>query len=138
MATGLLSKGITLHYDPANGTSWTALPDLQEIPEMGATVEKVEVTTLADSAKRYINGIKDYGDLVFKFLYANGVSDSYRLLAAKEATGTVASWKITLPDSTTFIFSGFPTVKVDGAGVNAPLTFSVSIALNTAISITNP
>jgi hypothetical protein len=136
MATGLLSRGITLHYDPANGTSWVALPDLQEIPEMGAVAEKVEVTTLADTAKKYINGIKDYGELVFKFLYANGVSDSYKLLAAKEAAGTVAAYKVTFPDNTTFVFSGFVSCKIDSAAVNAALTFSASIALNTAITIT--
>lgn len=132
---GLLSKGITLHYDPANGTTWVALPDLQEIPEMGATVDKVEVTTLADASKKYINGIKDYGDLSFKFLYANGTNDSYKLLHAKEELGTVASFKVTFPDATTFIFSGYPVCKTDSQAVNAAITFTCAITLNTAITV---
>jgi hypothetical protein len=132
---GLLSRGITIHYDAAGGTTWVALPDLQEIPEMGASVEKVEVTTLADASKKYINGIKDYGDLAFKFLYANGTNDSFKLLNAKEVAGTVASFKVTFPDNTTFIFSGFPVCKVNSQAVNSAITFTCNINLSSAIAV---
>ena len=62
MATGLLSKDIKLSYKLA--AAFVELPDLQEIPELGGDVDKVEVTTLADGARRYINGIKDYGAMI--------------------------------------------------------------------------
>ena len=79
MATGILSKDITLSYK--KNEVWTEIPDLQEIPDLGGDVDTVEVTTLADGAKRYIKGIKDYGDLAFKFLYDNSTDTSnYRVI----------------------------------------------------------
>lgn len=45
----------------------------------------MDVTTLADNAKRYINGIKDYGDLDFKFLYDNASEGAnYRIVKGLE------------------------------------------------------
>ena len=136
MASGLLTKGITLEYKVPAG-SFVALPDLMEIPDIVASVEKVEVTTFADANKRYISGIADYGDLNFKFLYGNGASDSYRLLKASEIADNLCEYKITFPDATTFIFSGYVNVKIDSNTVNGALTFTASVALNTAVVI-NP
>jgi hypothetical protein len=134
MATGLLSRGITLSYRTTLA-AFANLPDLQEIPEMGATAEKVEVTTLADTAKRYINGLKDYGEMAFKFLYANTASDSFYILRALESAGTLTTFRIEFPDYSTFVFSGYVSVKIDSAGVNAPLTFTLNINMNTDITI---
>ena len=134
--TGLLSKGTTLSYKLAS--VMTVLPDLQAIPDLGGTVDKIEVTTLADSNKRYIKGLKDFGDLSFKFLYGNAVTDSFRILNGLEAAGTVQDWELELPDGTTFTFSGYPTVVIDGfEGANA-LTFTLNITLNSAMTVTNP
>ena len=71
---GLLTKDIKLSYK--NNSTYTEIPNLQECPELGGTAEKVEVTTLADGNKKYINGIKDFGDLAFKFLYDNSTTTS--------------------------------------------------------------
>lgn len=135
--TGVLSKGTELKYNSGTSGSpvWTTIPDLQEVPQLGGSPDKVEVTTLADAAKRYIQGIKDYGDLSFKFLYdASTSTSSYRLLKGLE--GAVKQYKVVLPDGTSFAFSGEVVVKVDQAGVNAALTFSADIALNSDISVT--
>lgn len=140
---GLLSKDIKLSYN--DGIELVALDDLQEIPELGGDVDKVEVTTLADGARRYINGLKDYGDLAFVFLYDNELStSSYRVLRTLqegfEADPTLAatSWEVELPDGTKFQFDGFPTVKLNGAGVNAPITFTLNIALNSDMTVVDP
>ncbi len=137
VGTGILSTGITLGYSAVPATTYTVIPDLQSIPELGGDVDKVEVTTLADSSRRYINGLVDYGDLQFTFLYDNDdATASWRILQAMN--GVLKSWEITLPDTTTFKFTGMPYVKLGAAEVNAPLTFTLSIALNSAMTITNP
>lgn len=138
MASGMLSKGITLGVKEGSGSTYTDLPDLMEIPELGATVEKVDVTTLKDANKRYINGVGDYGDLQFKFLYANGTSDSFRKLKALETAGKVNDYQITLPDGTKFAFSAQTSVKLDSTAVNGALTFTASLSLNSEMTITNP
>lgn len=137
MATGILSKGITLSYKDA--TTFKPIPDLQEIPDLGGDTDTVETTTLADGAKRYIKGIKDYGDLEFKFLYDNTAeSSNYRILRKLEDAGTVTEWKVAFPDGTEFTFSGSVTTKISGAGVGDAMTFSGTITLSTDISVKNP
>ena len=68
MAQGLHSKGIKLSYG-TSASSYIDLTDLQEIPELGGESEAIDITTLADVAHMYTDGIKNYGDsLAFKFL----------------------------------------------------------------------
>lgn len=135
MAQGLLSKGIKFEYS-ANGTTYTEINNLQEIPSLGGTPDKVDVTCLADGNKKYINGLVDYGDLAFKFLYDNSSETSnYRVL--KSLTG-INHFKITFPDNTAFSFTGECSCSLDAASVNAALTFTANIALNSEIEVTNP
>ena len=123
---GIISKGIKLSYDPANGSEFQELTNLQEIPELGGETEAIEVTTLADAAHVYTDGIKNYGDsLPFKFLYEKVQ------FAALAKVGTVCKWKVELPDSTSCTFSGPCSVKLDGVGVNAALTYTLSVKPNT-------
>ena len=125
---GLLTKGITL------SKGGTVLKGLQETPEIGSTPEKVEVTTLEDSAKRYIAGLDDYGDLAFKFLYDNeGDDSSFRVLSAAQKTGDIEEYTVTFPDKTAFKFQASVAVKMDSATANNPLTFTATLTLNSAI-----
>ena len=134
---GLLSKGITLSYK--KNEVYTVIPNLQEVPELGGAAEKVDVTTLADGNYKYINGIKDFGDLAFKFLYDNaGETSNYRVCRGLEEAGRVVEWKVEFPDGTGFEFSGEASTAIDSAAVNAALTFTLNITLNSEIAVTNP
>ena len=42
----ILSKGIKLAYSSSGTTSYTDLTDLLEIPSLGGSIDKVDVTTL--------------------------------------------------------------------------------------------
>lgn len=135
---GILTKGITLSYKK-DGTTYDVIANLQECPELGGTAENVEVTTLADGNKKYIKGIKDFGELAFKFLYDNsGAQSNYRVVRGLEEAGNIVEWKVTFPDNTTFAFSGEVTTAIDSAAVNAALTFTATITLNSDITVTNP
>ena len=134
---GLLNKDIKLSYK--NNDQYVEIANLQECPELGGTAEKVDVTTLADGNKKYINGIKDFGDLAFKFLYDNSTTTSnYRVVRGLEEAGNVVDWKVTFPDNTEFMFSGEVTTAIDSASVNNALTFTANITLNSDITVTNP
>ena len=135
---GILTKGITLSYKK-DGSNYAVIANLQECPELGGTAENVEVTTLADGNKKYIKGIKDFGELAFKFLYDNsGAESNYRIVRGLEEAGNIVEWKVTFPDNTTFAFSGEVTTAIDSAAVNAALTFTATITLNSDITVTNP
>ena len=144
---GILSKGIkfslgTATYDTSTGewsfSSYSEVPNLQSIPSLGGDIEKVDVTTLADGARQYINGIKDYGDLEFKFLYDNAESTSnYRVLRTAELSGDTKAIKIELPDETVFQFAADVAVSIDEAEVNQALTFTCSCGLQSDIGVSS-
>ena len=118
----VISKGITLFHGEKE------LTNLQEIPELGGEAEAIEITTLADAAHMYTDGILNYGDsLAFKFLYEKA---QFVELSALEGS---QSWKVELPDATTCSFSGSASVKLDGVGVNAALTYTLSIKPDSAM-----
>lgn len=136
---GILSKGITLSYKSVGSEDYTLIPNLQEVPELGGSAEKVDVTTLADGNYKYINGIKDFGDLAFKFLYDNsGETSNYRVCRGLEEDGIVIDWQVEFPDGTTFEFAGEASTAIDSASVNSALTFTLNITLNSDITVTNP
>ena len=125
----VISKGITLAYKAGEAQEYTNLTNLQEIPDLGGEVEAIEITTLADAAHTYTDGIKNYGDsLDFKFLYEGTQFETLNAL-----TGTV-SWKVDLPDGASCSFGGTSSVKLDGVGVNAALTYTLSVKPNTAMT----
>lgn len=122
-----ISKGIKLSYK-ANGDSYTDLTNLQEIPDIGGEAEAIEITVLSDEAHMYCDGIKNYGDsLAFKFLY-----EKEQFTTLSGLTGS-KEWRVTLPDSTACSFSGSASVKLDGVGVNAALTYTLSIKPDSAM-----
>ena len=46
--------------------------------------------------------------------------------------------RVELPDGTGFAFSGQVSTKIDSAAVNAALTFTATISLNSDMVVTNP
>lgn len=127
MAT--ISKGIKLSYKEASGSQYTELTNLQEIPDLGGEAEAIEITTLADAAHMYTDGILNYGDsLAFKFLY-----DKTQFTTLTALTGSI-SWKVELSDGATCTFTGTSSVKLDSVGVNAALTYQLSIKPNSAMA----
>lgn len=123
----LISKGITLSYN--TGDSFKELTNLQEIPDLGGDTDAIEITTLADSAHTYAKGLINYGDsLAFKFLYDDGGKQFAELNGLAATSGVM--WKVTLPDEKTCTFGGTCSIKLDGVGVNAALTYTLSVKPN--------
>ena len=132
---GLLSKDITLSYK-ASGDAYTDLTDLMEIPEIGnGSKEKIDVTTLSDAVKKSIAGLGDSAqDLAFKFLY-----DKAQFATLSKLSGSY-EWKVGIPDGdsgaigTTATFTGTPSVKLAGVGVNSAMTYTLTITVESEIT----
>ena len=122
----VISKGIELSYKNGAASEFIKLTNLQEIPELGGDTEAIEITTLADAAHMYTDGIKNYGDsLTFKFLYETAQFETLQNLEGS------SEWEVSLPDGTTCTFGGTSSVKLDGVGVNAALTYTLAVKPNT-------
>lgn len=125
----VISKGIKLSYKNGESAQFVELKDLQEIPDLGGETEAIEITTLADAAHMYTDGILNYGDsLAFKFLYTK------EQFASLQALKTSCDWKVELPDGEACTFSGTCAVKLDGVGVNAALTYTLSVKPNSEMA----
>ena len=142
----ILSQGITLSVKKLDtAPDYTVIPGLLEVPDIGGTTEKVDVTTLADTSRQYINGIKDYGELTFKFVYDGLCCDGsgsdkisnyqflYDLFEGKNASTETKKWKIEYNSTPTrhfnFTFDGYGSLSMDSASVNSALTFTLTITL---------
>lgn len=148
MAT--ISKGITLSwqegdYNEASGFFGDGqiylLTNLLEIPEVGAAesgFEQIDITTLADSKFVYMNGLETTGEpeaLEFKFLYEKeqfallekGGNQKHGDWDEAHLNMRAHQWTITLPDGSTCKFLGKHNVRLEGVGVNAAITYIVSI-----------
>lgn len=135
----MLANGAKLGYKKTGGSTYTDLPGLKEIPEMGIDPEKVENTCLTDKNKQYENGIGDAGDITYKFKYDNSKADCpYRVMRAAQDSGEVLSFQETLVDGTTTEFEGQVSVKRTGGGVNGVIEFNLAISLQSDLTVTDP
>ena len=135
----MLANGTMLGYSKTSGsTSYTDLPGLKEIPEIGSEKEKVDNTALTDKHKVYEKGIGDLPEMTYKFKYDNTKADSpYRTLRKADEDGTVLYFK-TDPDKTTIEYGAQVSVKRTGGGVNGVIEFEVTMTVQTDITYTDP
>lgn len=135
----MLANGIKLGFKKTGGSTYTDLTGLKEVPEIGSDPEKVENTCLSDTVKQYEYGIGDPGDLEFKFKYENKTATSpYRVLRKSAEAKEVLSFEEKFPDGTVFTWDAQVNVKLGGGGVNGALEFTLSMALQSKITIVDP
>ena len=135
----MLANGITLGVKTGSGSTYTVLPGLKEVPELGVDPEKVDNTVLSDKIKQAELGIGDIGDLAYKFKWDNKAADnSYRKLRELANSGEKASFEETFPDGTKFQFDAQCSIKVGGGGGNAAVEFTVNMALQSDITVVDP
>ena len=123
----------------SSAATYTNLPGLKEIPEIGADPEKVDNTCLTDTLIQYELGIGDPGDMAFRFKLVNSAAgDSYRILRTLEEAGKANEYQLKLADGTTYTFSAQVALKVNGGGVNTAMDFTANLGLQSAIVVANP
>lgn len=136
----MLANGAKLGYKKkdAEGT-YTDLPGLKEIPELGTEPEKVENTTLTDPHMMYEMGIGDLPEMVYKFKYENvSATSPFRVLRAAQDSGEVLSFQETDPDGTVIEFDAQVSVKRTGGGVNGVIDFDVTMIVQSELTYVDP
>lgn len=134
----MLANGITLGVKKKDENEYKILKGLKEVPELGADPEKVDNTCLEDKTKKYELGIGDPGDLTYKFKWTNEENGSYRTLREIADSGEVVSFEETFPDGTKFQFDAQSSVKVGGGGVNGVIDFTLTLGLQSDITVNDP
>lgn len=124
------------------GTNYTKLIDITSFPDLGGAPEMLETTTLSDGAQTYIAGIESRDAMEFECNYTKADYDKIKALEGTEGSfsiwmgGTVANGVVTPTGSDgKYDFKGYPSVYINGGGVNEVVKMTVSIAPSTAITI---
>lgn len=133
----MLVNGVTLKWCATATGTFANMPDLKEVPDLGAEPEMVDNTALADSIIHNEQGIGDPGSMEYVFRFVNAAAtDSFRI--AKTRDGQLTYFKHELTDGTIYSFSGIPSFRLSGGGVNDPQEFVMAIALQSDLTVTDP
>ena len=112
----VIGSGTTIDYSTDAGTTWIALPEAHSIDAFGTEGSFVDATTLADTTKKYVAGIKDTPEINLVVNHDAASTAVSGILAAANAGETV-KMKVTFPDGQTATFdmalSGY-TTQVEG------------------------
>lgn len=134
----MLANKAKLGYSATESGTVTNLPGLKSLPELGAEPTMVDNTCLTDTMIVNEMGIGDPGTLEYVFKFVNSsTTDSYRVLKAL-SSDTTYYWTQEMADGTKFKFGAQPSVRVGGGGVNEAIEFTLSLAIQTDITVTNP
>jgi hypothetical protein len=136
------TQGSKFYYSEA-GSVYTEILGVMELPEIGGKPGKIDTTDLASTIKTNMPGLKDPGDMAFKFIFDNsGATSNFRVLkgleTSEESDNVSDYFKVLYDDGTYVIWRGYVTVSMDSAKVDDKLTFTANISASTDFTWTNP
>lgn len=132
--TYLLDGGATTGVQ----TFTTALVDIKDFPDLEGEREEIDVTTLSDASRKFIDGVKNNASWVFTCNYTKA---TYEALDALDGTekyygvflGSLSGSNPTGSDGM-FVTKGKLSVMKSGGGVNDPHEMSVKITLTDSVT----
>lgn len=124
-----------------DGTAYEKLVDIKEFPDLGSVPPTVDITTLSDNQKMYLNDIKDPGSLEFNCNYDKEDYAKLKALEGKKGHkfaiwfGASTAAGVDTPDGNDgkYEFEGELTVWIKGGSVSAAVDMGVAIAPSTEI-----
>lgn len=137
----IIAYGAKVERSIDGGTTWAAIPECKGVAIPVVETDYQDVTNLdsEDGFREYIKGLKDAGVISVPCGYT---SAGYEQQLADEATDAPVMYRTTLKkavDQSTgdvFEFSGFPTPKVEGGDIGAPVEMSIDIRTTGAVTWT--
>lgn len=113
----------------------TDLPGLQNIPDLGGTPNKIDVTCLDDDVTKSIPGIQELGDMAFTFFNDNAEGSAETVLFGKYNTDKLAvhDFELVLSNGVKYTFSGTIALVQKGGGINTAATFDLNVYLTSDI-----
>lgn len=127
----VLSAKTSLSWKKQGGATFEKLTVITATPDIGSDPERVDVTTLDDTERRYIKGIQDQENLAFPCVYRK--EDFVKLKQAADAGG-LHEFQLTYPDGTGYNVTGELSVVMSGTEINAALAFVVTIIPNSKLT----
>ena len=122
----------------ASGT-YTKLVDIKDFPDLGSAPDTIEVTTLSDKMKRYVQGLQDTGSFEFTYNYTktdftkvkaldDNATHYFELDFGNDGAGGEGS----------FYFAGQVSTYVSGAGTGAVVEAKIIVTCDSEVKTTKP
>ena len=133
----MATKGIgtTFSFTPSGGTA-TLVGTLTAISELTCDSALIDVTTLEETSgcRRYIQGLRDAGELRLTGFHARGDAGQQALRAAYQS-GTAGTALITFPDGLKAAFPALvKSVSLGAAQVDGAIGFSCVLHADGAVT----
>ena len=124
--------------DTATGT-YTELVPVKDFPDLGSAPDTIEVTTLRDKMKRYIQGLQDTGS--FEFTYNYTKTDFTKVKALDD--NTTHYFELDFGNDGeggegTFFFAGQVTTYVAGTGTGSVVEAKIVVTCDSEVKTTKP
>ena len=135
--TPINTVGTYLLKGTGSGTiTYAKLVDIKDYPDLFGETEQLEVTTLSDTIRKYIAGLKNAGDSV-NFLCNYTYSDFNTVHALDNGSPVKLRLAFGDTDGTEgyFDFEGYVSATLVGKGVNEVREFNVRVVLSTDITL---
>lgn len=119
--------------------TYEELVAVKDFPDLGSAPDTIEVTTLRDKMKRYIQGLQETGSFEFTYNYTKAdfkkvkdLDDNkkhfFELDFGNDSIGSEGS----------FYFSGQVSTYVSGAGTGAVVEAKIIITCDSEVEVTKP
>lgn len=135
-SSALSSQGMTLGVgDAASPEVFSAISEISNIDGPGGQANEIDVTDLDSTAKEFILGLQDEGDITIDINYIPG-NTRHAALRADRSAGTQRNYRISFTDSpvTTWTFAALVKGFSISNGVDGKTTASVTLRVSGAIT----
>lgn len=126
-------KTITPGSGTATPVTFTNVANVKDFSGFDGSASEIDVTNLDSTAKEFRLGLTDPGQFSINIDYDN-TNAGHVALRAKQVSGVLSSFKLTLPNTNVVTFSGFVKKFSLAGGVDAVAKTSVDIRISGAIT----
>ena len=116
MSTSAFIKGWTFAYDAdglSSGTTFTTIPEVTEVSGLSETVELVEVTHFASTAKEYVAGLADGSEITITCNFLPGNAPQQEMISGTHSgKGTTNNYQFVCTDGTSTDTLTFAAVNI--------------------------
>lgn len=119
--------GTIMTFNTAAGGT-TALGELISVNPSGIEVSDIDISTMSstDKWRTFVAGIRNAGELTVEIVFD---AAEYTKLIAQLSLSTIYTWTVTLPDTSTFICTGFVKTLGGASPHDDKITQSLTIKL---------
>ncbi|MEH6477726.1 MAG: phage tail tube protein [Sneathiella sp.] len=127
------AQGTTIEISSDGGSVWVEILGITSVEGPDGEASDIDVTTLKSTAKEYLTGLPDEGNLSLSGFHKSTDPGQDMARAAKVSRAT-HDFRVTYSDATTISFEGGVKSATRSAGVDGALEATFNIKINGAIT----